>query len=135
MHAPCHIQSTWPRHSPSFLSSLILIIPGGRYNLWSYTLCSFLQFAITFSHNSLRNDQYCSQTQSTILPQCQRPSVVPSNIKIQCTPANAYTSIAILRKAGRRAKYYEAAFCIAPHSFSLNFFTIQSLLLNATPKY
>jgi len=33
-----------------FLSSIILIISGGRYNLWSYTLCSFLQYPITFGH-------------------------------------------------------------------------------------
>jgi len=31
-----------------------------QYNLWSYTLCSFLQSPITFSHKSLRTDQLCS---------------------------------------------------------------------------
>jgi len=33
-----------------FLPSIIVIISGSRYNLWSYTLCSFLQYPITFSH-------------------------------------------------------------------------------------
>ena len=135
MHVSCHIQSTWPSHSPSFLSSLILIISGGRYNLCCYISCSFLQFPITLSHKTVRTDQHCSQTQSTVFPQCHRPSVPPTTIKTQCKHRNVYTSIASFRKAGRTAKHYEPAVCIAPHSFSLNFFTLQSLLLNATPKY
>ena len=135
MHVSCHIQSTWPSHSPSFLSSLILIISGGRYNLCCYISCSFLQFPITLSHKTVRTDQHCSQTQSTVFPQCHRPSVPPTTIKTQCKHRNVYTSIASFRKAGRTAKHYEPAVCIAPHSFSLNFFTLQSLLLNATLKY
>ena len=69
---------------PSSFHSIILIISGGRSNLWSYTLCSFLQFPITFSHKSPTTDQYqhCSQTQSTVYPQCHRPTVTPTSIKI-----------------------------------------------------
>ena len=36
-------------------------------------------------------------------------------------------------KAGRIAKHYKAAVCISTNSFTLNFFTLQSLLLNPTP--
>jgi len=36
-------------------------------------------------------------------------------------------------KAGRIAKNYKAAVCISTNSFTLNFFTLQSLLLNPTP--
>jgi len=35
-----------------------------QYNLWRYTLCSFLQSPITFSHKSLWTDQLCSQSLS-----------------------------------------------------------------------
>ena len=80
VHVSCHIHSTWPSHSISFLSSIILIISSGKYNLWSYTLCSFIQFPVTFSHKSLRTDQHCAQ--STVYSQCHRPSVTPTSIKI-----------------------------------------------------
>jgi len=102
-------------HSFTFFSSLILIISGGRYNLWSYTLCSFLQFSITFSHNSLWTDQHCCQTQSTAYPQCHRPTVTPTAIKILNKHTNVYTSITSFQKAERRAKHYEAAVCISPN--------------------
>ena len=135
MHASHHIQSTWPSHSPSFLSSLILIISGGRCNLWSYSLCSFLQFPITHKHKSLRTDQHCSQTQSMAFPLCHRPNVTPTIIQILNKHTCVYTWIASFQEAERKAKHYEAAVCIAPTSFPLNFFTLQSLLLNATPKH
>jgi hypothetical protein len=44
-----------------FLSSTILIKSGGRYNLWSYTLCSFLHYPITFGHKILRTAQHSPQ--------------------------------------------------------------------------
>jgi len=90
---------------PSFLPSLTLIIAGGRYNLWSYTLCSFLQFPITFSHNSLTTDQHCSHTQSTVFLQSYKPSVTPTAIKILSKHTNVYTSIESFQKTGRRAKH------------------------------
>ena len=69
---------------PSSFHSIIRIISGGRSNLWSYTLCSFLQFPITFSYKSPTTDQHqhCSQTQSTVYPQCHRPTITPTSIKI-----------------------------------------------------
>ena len=135
MHATCPTHSTWPSHSLYFLPSLMPIISGGRCNLWCYTSCSFLQFPIPLSHNSLRIDQHCSQTQSSAFHQCHTTSVTPTTIKILCKYTNVYTSTASIRKAGRRAKHYEAAVCIAPHSFCFKFFTLQSLFLNATPKH
>ena len=122
-------------HLPSFLPSIILIISGGRYNLWSYTLCSFLQYPTTFNHNSLWTDQHCSQTQSTDFPQCHTQSVTPTAIKVLSKHTNVYTSIASFQKAERRAKHYEAAVCISPNWFPLNFFILQSSFLIAIPKY
>jgi len=73
-HMP-HITCTL--HDPAIHLSSLIPISGGRYNLWSYTLCNFLQFPITFSHRSLQTDQDCSQTQFTLFPQCHRPSANP----------------------------------------------------------
>ena len=79
----CLMSHTHYMNQPfTLLSSIILIISGGRYNLLSYTLRSFLQYPITFSYENLRNDQHCFQTQSTALPQCHRHSVTPKAIKI-----------------------------------------------------
>ena len=128
-----HMHSTWHSQTPSFLSSIILITSRGRYNLWRYTLRTFLQSPITFNHKSLQTDQLCSQTQSTVFPQCHRPSVTPTTIKILHKHTHVYTSIASFVKAGRIAKHYKAAVCISTNSFPLNFFTLQSLLLNPTP--
>jgi len=69
-------------HPPFFLSSILLIMYGGRYNLRIYTLDSFLQFPFTFSHKILSPDQNCSQTQFTAFPQCHRPSVTSTVMKI-----------------------------------------------------
>jgi len=77
----------------TLLSSLILIVSGGRYNLCSHTLCSFLQFPITFSHKSLQTDQHFSQTQSTAFPQCHRTRVTPTAIKIPCKYTYVCTAI------------------------------------------
>jgi len=85
------MHSTWHSQSPSFLSSIILITSGGRYNLWRYTLRTFLQHPITFDHKSLRTDQLSSQTQSTVFPQCHRPSVTPTAIKILHKHTHVYT--------------------------------------------
>jgi len=43
------------------------------------------------------------------------------------------TAIGSFLKVGRTAKHYEAALCISTNSPPLNFLTLQSLLLNATP--
>ena len=77
----------------TLLSSLILIVSGDRYNLWSFTLCSFLQFPTTFSHKSLQTDQHCSQTLSTAFPQCHRTRVTPTAIKIPCKYTYVCTAI------------------------------------------
>jgi len=122
-------------HSPSYISSIILIISDGRYNLWCYTLYSYLQFPITFSHKSIRTDQHCSQTQSTVFSQCHKPSVTPTAIKLLSKHTNFYTSITSSQKGEGRAKHYEAAVCISPILFPLNFFILQSSFLIATPKY
>ena len=129
----CLTYSTWHSQSPYFLSSIILIISGGRYNLWRHKLRTFLQYPITFNHKSLPTDQLCSQTQSTVFPQCQRPSVTTTAIKIIRKQTHVYTSIVSFVKAGRIAKHYKAAVCISTNSFTLNFFTLQFLLLNPTP--
>ena len=76
----------------TFLSSLILIVSGGRYNLWSHTLCSFLQLPITFSQKSLETDQHFSHTQSTVFPLCHRTTVTPTAIKIPCKQTYVYTA-------------------------------------------
>jgi hypothetical protein len=60
---------------------------------------------------------------------------MPTAIKILHKHKNVYTSIASFLKAERREKCYEAALCISPNSFPLNFFILQSLLPNATPKH
>jgi len=60
-------------------------------------------------------------------------SVTPTTIKILHKHTHVYTSIASFVKAGRIAKHYKAAVCISTNSFTLNFFTLQSLLLNPTP--
>jgi len=77
----------------TFLSSLIPIVSGGWYNLWSHTLCSFLQFHITFNQKSLQTDQHCSQTQSTVLHQCHRTSVTFTAIKILQKHTHVYSAI------------------------------------------
>ena len=66
----------------TFLPSIILIISGGRYNLWSYTLCSFLKLPTTFSHKILKTEKHCSQTQSTVYSQCHRTGVIPTVMRI-----------------------------------------------------
>jgi len=104
-----------------------------QYNLWRYILCTSLQYPITFNHKSLRTDQLCSQTQSKVFPKCHRPSVTPTTIKILRKETHVYTSIASFVEAGRIAKHYKAAVCISTNSFTLNFFTLQSLLLKPTP--
>ena len=81
MHISCH--TPYMNQPFTFLPSIIPITSGGRYNLWSYTLCSFLQYPISFSHNSLSTNQLCSQIQSTVFPQCHSQSVTPIHSFIQ----------------------------------------------------
>jgi hypothetical protein len=98
---------------------------------------SFIQFSPVSYYlqpYSPQTDQNCSQTQSTIFPQCHRPSVTPTTITMLCKHTHIYTSIASFLKAGWTAQHYEAALWISSNPFHLNFFTFQSLLLIATPK-
>jgi len=98
--------------SPSFLSSIIVITSSGRYNLRSYKLCSFLQYPITFNHKILWTDQLCSQTLS-VFPQCHRPNVTDTTIKILRKQTHVYTSIASFVEAKRITKHSKAAVCIS----------------------
>ena len=75
----------------TFFPSIILIISAGRHYLWSNTLCSFPHIPITFNHKSLRTDQHCSQIQSTVFPQCHRPSVTPTFMKIPDKHTHTHT--------------------------------------------
>jgi hypothetical protein len=75
-HATCTI------HDPAIhLPSLSPVTYDGRYNLWSYTLCSLFQFPVTFSNKILKTVQHCTETQSTVFPQCHWPSVTPTSYK------------------------------------------------------
>ena len=125
-HKHTHI---WTNDSPSCVPSIILMIYGGRYNSWSYSLCSFLQFPITFSPKSLGIYQRCCQTQCTVFLQWHKPSVTPTAIKILHKHTHVYTIITSFLKAGRKAKHYEAAPWISTNSFPLNFFTPHSYCL------
>ena len=90
-------------HSHSFLPSLIPI-SSSRYNLWSYTLCSFLQFPINFSHKNLRPDLHCCQTQSIVLPQCHVSSITPIFLIIQDTHTHTHIHISIVMFPATRKK-------------------------------
>jgi len=132
----CHMHSTWPSQSLSFISPIILIIFCGRYNLWSYISWRFLHYLITFGHKILRIDQQCSQTQSTVFAQCHSQIVTPTAIKILCK----HTHMSIFKfswyqKGGRRANLYEPVVSITAHYYPLKFLILQSLFLNTTQKY
>jgi hypothetical protein len=138
MHVSCHIHSTWPNNSPSFLSSIILIISGGRHNLWSYKSCIFLQFPITFNHKILRTDQLCSPTHSTVFPECHNPSVTFTFMEIlhKHTYTHVYISTVMFLESRKKSKTLQG--CSSEHysiSFLLNFLILQYLFLNATPNY
>ena len=118
------------------LSSIILIIYGGRYNLGSYTLCSFLQYLITFGHKILQTDQHCSQIQSTVFPQCHRPSFTPTVMKILCKHTHSYISTVMLSESRKQNTTLQS--CSTKHCsklISYQFFILLSLFLKATPKY
>jgi len=132
----CHMHSTWPNQSLSFTSPIILIIFSSRYHLWSYISLRFLHYPITFVHKTLRIDQHCSQTQSTVFIQCHSQIVTPTAIIILCK----HTHMSIIKfswyqKGGRRANLYEPVVSITAHYYPLNFLILQSLLLNTTQKY
>jgi hypothetical protein len=94
----------------SFLSPIILIISGGRYNLWSYTLYSFIQFLVTCSHKILWTDQHqhCSQTQSTVFLQFHRPSVTPTFMKVlyKHTHTHIYISTVMFSEPRKESKTF-----------------------------
>jgi len=108
---PCHMHSTWPSHSPFFLSFIILVSVG-RYNLWSYTVCSFLKFPITFSHKSLRTDKHCCQTQFTVSSHCQKVSH-PQLCKYYI---NTHISISIIMLSDSRKESKTLWSCIEHYS-------------------
>jgi len=58
-----------------------------KYNLWSFTLCSFLQYPITLSHKSLQTDQLYSQTLSqsflNVTDQVSHPQLQKSYVNTQ----------------------------------------------------
>jgi hypothetical protein len=95
---------------PSFHNSNT-VLSDGSYNLWSYTLCCFLQYPITFSHKSLRPDQHHFQTQTSAFPQCHRSSVTPTFMKIIQKHTHIYISIVLLSDSRKES--------IAPNSFPL----------------
>jgi hypothetical protein len=114
--------------------SLIVTISAGRYNLWSYTSCRFLQYSISFSHKSLRPNLHCCQTQSTVFSQCHRPSITPKFMKILHKHTRLYFNCQVIRKQ-RIPKLYEGVVSITPNYFPFNFLILQSLFLSATTKY
>ena len=118
--------------------SLIIIISGCRYNLWSYTLWSFLQLPITSSHKSLRPDTQCFKIHSNVFPQRHRPSVTPTFMKIlrKCQHTFIFQLSSYQKtKDSKTSKRYERILNIAPNKFPLIFLILQSLLLHAILKY
>ena len=91
-----------------FLLSFLILIFGNRYNLGSNTLCSFLQFPNNFSHKSLRPDQHCCQTQTTIFPQCHKPSVTPTVMIILCKHTCIYISIVMFPETRKNFKTFSS---------------------------
>jgi hypothetical protein len=76
-----------------------------QVQLWSYIFCSFLQFLITFSHESLRNEEHCSQTQSTAFPQCYSQSVGPTFMKILGKHTHVCISNFMLAESRKESKF------------------------------
>jgi len=109
MHVSCHIPSIWPTQSLFFLSTIILIISSGRYNL----SCGFLHYSTTFGHKILRTAQHCSQTQSTVFPQCHIESVTPTVMKILCKHTHVYISIGMLSESRKESKTLQS--CSSEH--------------------
>jgi len=127
------VMSTWPNHSPSFLSSFIPIISGGRYNLWIYTLCSFLHFLLLSAIRSTDWQALFPNPVYSLPSMSQNKCLTHTAVKILHEHTHVYTAIVSFLKAGRRAKQYEVAVCISITSFPLICFILKSLLLNATP--
>ena len=137
MHVLCHIHSTWPSHSRSFFPFLILMF-GSRYNLGSYTLCSFLQFPINFIHKSLRpdqHDQHCCQTQSTPSPQYHRSSTTPTFMIIQGIHTCTYTSIVTFPETRKNFKTFWSCSENFSKLISSQFLDSATFFLNSVPIY
>jgi hypothetical protein len=87
------------------------------YFVQLHKLYSFLNF----SHKILRTEKHCSQTQSTVFPQCHRSSVTPTVMKIihkhihTCKYFNGS-----FHNAGRRAKHHAAVVSITAVSITAN---------------
>ena len=118
-HVPCNIHSTSPNHSNSYLSPLITIISGGRYNLWSYTLGSFLRWSTPFP-----NPVYSLLSMSE--NKCH------THIYKNTTQTHTHTFIyqpECFQKTGRRSKYFEGVLSITPNEFPYIFSILLSYSL------
>jgi hypothetical protein len=113
MHALCHMHSTWlGSHLPLFLNSDIWC----QVQFMKLRLCQFLQFPIIFSHKVYRFISIVSK----------------HNFEL---PTYVYTSNGSSSERQKDTKHYEAEVWVSPNSTHLNFFTLQSSLLNATQEY
>ena len=65
-------------------------------------------YPITFSPNSLRTDQHCCQTQSTVFPECHRPKVTPTFMKIphKLMHICLYLNSSVFRKEEGQQKFW-----------------------------
>jgi len=97
-------------------------------------MCSFLQYHIIFTHNSTSTDQHqhCSQTQSTVYPQCHRPIIIPTSIKTLQKQTQVYISIVRNQDGEQNIMKLQSAL------LQINFLPITQfckyLFLNATAK-
>ena len=125
----------------SFLSLIILILTGRRYNLWSYTLCSFLQFPISFTHKSLNNwsapTLFLNPVYSllwTSQNKCHTDIYENTKISANARTHTVYISIVRFSESRKESKTFWSRsehYC----KFLLNFLILQSLFLNSNPKY
>ena len=93
--------SLWLRISDNRICTFLplvylILISGSRHNL----------FPINFSHKSLRPDQHRCQTQSTVFPQCHRPSVTPTFMLIQGIHTHVYISIVMFPETRKKVKTF-----------------------------
>ena len=92
-----------------FLYPIIPIISSGSYNLWSYTLCSFIQFPITSSYKSLRSHQH----HTVLKPSLQTFfNITPTFMKILHTHTHTHTHTfsyqqSCFQNTGRTTKYFQ----------------------------
>jgi hypothetical protein len=131
--------------NPVHMSHVTFILPFFRNsnNIWwqvQYMKLYIMQFSpisYYFQAYSLRTE-HLSKTQS-VFPQCHRPSVTPTGMKILWKHTHTHTLIfqqLFLHKAGRTANHYKTlAVSIAPNEFPLIFLILLVLFFNVTRKY